>query len=131
MTIPSSVLISVTASAPASLNGAGNLDDAVGVGAELGPPWSAAALDRVDDLGGQIGIVGEDAAATLQVGARQVDLDGDDVARRVGQQLGGASIVVDRSSPDADDDTCAGGDERGQVVSKPRLDSGTLQARPR
>ena len=95
MTMPSSVLISVTASAPASLDGGCDLDDPVGVGAELGPTRPAARCGGRDHLGGQIRIVGEDPPPALEVGARQVDLDGDDVRRRVGEQFGGAAVVVD------------------------------------
>ena len=63
------------------LDGGRDLDDPIGVGAELGPQRQAAGRRGGDDLGRQLGVVGEDAPAPLEVRARQVDLDGDNVGR--------------------------------------------------
>ena len=93
-TRPSSVLISVTASAPACCDGRGDLDDAVGVGAELGPARpAAAAVGRRSTSADSSGSWAKIAAASLEVRARQVDLDGDDVRRarrRAARRRGGS-----------------------------------------
>ena len=59
----------------------GDVDDAVRVGAELGPARPPATGGRVDHPRRQLGVVGEDRVATLEVRARQVDLDGHDLRR--------------------------------------------------
>ena len=67
----------------------GDVDDAVGVGAELRPARPPAAGRGGDHRRRQLGVVGEDRAAALEVRARQVDLDGDDLGGRRGEQVGG------------------------------------------
>ena len=81
-------------------DGAGDLDDAVGVGAQLRPPRATAPGGRREHLGRQLGVVGEDGVAALEVGAGQVDLDGDDLRRCCGEQVRGSGVVVDRAPPD-------------------------------
>ena len=48
-------------------------------------------------------------------------------ARSVGQQLGGAAVLVDRPTPDAGYDACPGGRQRREVVGQPGGDARTLQ----
>ena len=108
-------------------DGAGDLDDAVGVGAQLGPARPAGDGRRGDDGGRQLGVVGEDRVAALEVRARQVDLDGDDLRRRDRQQLGGAGVVVDRATPDRRHHRGPGAQQVGQHVVEPVRHAGALQ----
>ena len=106
----------------------GDLDDSVGVGAELGPTGPTAAGGGCDDLGRQVGIVREDPTATLEVRARQVHLDSHHRRWRVGQQVGRSPVVVDRPTPDAGHDGGPSGQQRGKLFGQPMLDAGPLQA---
>ena len=105
-----------------------DVDDAVGVGAQLGPAGPAARGGRGQHGRRQLRIVGEDRVAPLEVGAGEVDLDRDDLARRRDQELGGAAVLVDRSAPDAGDDRRAGADQLRHRVLEPMGDAGALQA---
>src|SRR5215210_2906201 len=109
------VLISVTASAPASAT------------APATSTMRSVLALNLAHRGRPLGVVGEDRATPFEVGTRKVDLDGDDLCRCRGDDLGGASIVVDRSTPDAGDDCGTGVDEAWQVVPQPVFGAGALQ----
>ena len=50
-------------------------------------------------VGRQLGVVGEDAAAALEVRARQVDLDGDDLGGAPASSSAARAVLVDRCGP--------------------------------
>ena len=81
MAMPITVFTRVTASAPASCGGARDLGEVRHVGAELGPSGPPAPGGGPQHVGRGLGRVGEQVAPGLGVGARQVDLDGDDARR--------------------------------------------------
>ena len=117
----------VTASAPASPPPR-DVDDPVGVRAQLRPAGTAAARRRGDDLWPRDRVVGEDRAAALQVRARQVDLDRDDARGRGGEEFGRPAVVVDGPAPDAGDHGRPGRLEVGTTCSSQYSMPGPLQA---
>ena len=87
MTMPSSVLIMVSPSAPASTQALRDLDDVGDVRAQLGEDRDVARqllAHQRDDLGRGQRVAGEDQAAVGDVGAGDVDLDADDGVEGVG-----------------------------------------------
>ena len=97
----------VTALAPAAVHRRRDRHHVGDVGGELRPHGQRAppTVTAVDHLGGVVGGLGEHGV-TAQVRTRQVHLDGHDVGRRIGQDLGGASVVIDRTAPDAGHHPC-------------------------
>ena len=128
ITIPSRVLIRVTASAPAAAAApATSTTRSVFADnfAHRGRPHAAVA--STTSRGG-IGVVGEEVRAAIEVRARQVDLDRHDLGRAPGEGDRSAFVVLDMAAPDAGHHGCAGRDEGRQLVITPCVDPGSLEA---
>ena len=129
---PSSVLISVTASAPASRSRHRRPRRCGRCWRSASP--TAAGRSRRSPRSPRPTASASCAkmlATTLEIRARQVDLDRDDLGGGVGEQLGGPAIVVDRTSPDAAHDRRTGREQRRQSWAQPVLDRPAPGGRPR
>ena len=127
-TIPSMVLIRVTASAPESATAEATSTRRSVLALNLahrGRPHPAVAAITAAEA---VGVVGEDAAAPLEVRARQVDLDRHNPGRSSGEQVGGGRELGHRSAPDAAHHGRLGAQELRQVVIEPRWDTWALQS---
>ena len=116
----------VTASAPASATASATstMRSVFGLSlAHRGRPQAAVAAITAADSSASWAKI----ASRLQVRAGQVDLDGDDLRRCGGEQLGGPGVVVDRAPPDRGDDGGAGAQQIGQHVVEPVRHAGSLQ----
>ena len=128
MAMPRTVLIRVTASAPAPCAASAMGTRLATLGLSLAHSGRPQACEAAHRLGGGLGELGEHLATVVEVGARQVDLDRHHLGRGIGQGLGRRGVVVDRPPPDAGHHRCAGGEQRRQLVVEPGGHPGALQA---
>ena len=128
MARPSSVLVKVSASAPAASAASATASEIGGVRRELGPSGPPTGRRRRHGRPGGLGRVGEHAAAVLEVRAADVHLDGQHARRSGRQKRRGPLVVLDPASPMLTTTRAPDGLEGGQLVDEPRRDAGALQA---
>ena len=128
-TRPSSVLISVTASAPAVVHRPGDVDDPVGVRAQFRPPRAA------DIPRSRPSRSAESSASWAKMLPRPSRFGHDRLTSTATTSTGASAsrsaacaVVVDRTSPDAAHDRRTGLEQRRQLVIEPVLDARPLQA---